>query len=133
MFVGVFVGVFVGGMGVGVLVTVFVGGTGVFVGVQAAILTAPVALPKTGAWELWSVPETSISSMKKNCVAPQAGAVSLTLPVQVSVEVPFGPSVVTGVPAPDPWRQGTATGVPPGDGTVFVTWRPVTLKAGSRF
>jgi hypothetical protein len=79
------------------------------------------------------MPEALISSEKKLCVAPQGGAVSLTLPVQVSVAVPFGPSVVTGVPAPGPWRQGTAVVVPPGKGTVFVTERPVTLKAGSRF
>ena len=76
--------------------------------------------------------EASISSEKKLCDAPEGGAVSLTLPVQVSVAVPFGPSVVTGEPAPGPWRQGTATGVPPGKGTVFVTERPVTLKAGSK-
>ena len=56
----------------------------------------------------------------------------MTLPVQVSVAVPFGPSVVTGEPAPGPWRHGTAVTVPPGNGTVFVTERPVTLKDGSR-
>ena len=54
----------------------------------------------------------------------QAGAVLAT--TAGSVAVPFGPSVVTGEPAPGPWRHGTATGVPPGNGTVFVTWRPVT-------
>ena len=76
--------------------------------------------------------EANISSEKKLCDASQ-GAVSSTLPVQVSVALPFGPRVVTGVPAPGPWRQGTATGVPSGKGTVFVTWRPATLKVGSRF
>ena len=79
------------------------------------------------------MPEASISSEKKLCVAPQGGAVSSTLPMQVSVELPFGPSAVTGEPAPGPWRHWTATGVPPGKGTVFVTERPLTLKAGSRF
>ena len=73
-----------------------------------------------------------ISSEKKLCVALQ-GAVSSTLPVQVSVPVPYGPRVVTGVPAPGPCMHWTATGVPPGEGTVFVTERPVTPKAGSRF
>jgi hypothetical protein len=74
-----------------------------------------------------------ISSEKKLCDAPQGGAVSSTLPVQVSVAVPFGPSVVTGTPAPGPWRQGTPVVVPPGKGTVFVTVSPVTLKDGSKF
>jgi hypothetical protein len=54
-------------------------------------------------------------------------------PIAVLPGVVFGPSVVTGVPAPGPWRQGTATGEPPGEGTVFVTERLLTLKAGSRF
>jgi hypothetical protein len=77
--------------------------------------------------------EASISSVKKLCVALQGGAVSSTLPMQVSVAVPFGPSVVTGVPAPAPCKHWTGTAVPPGKGTVFVTERPVTLKAGSKF
>jgi hypothetical protein len=79
------------------------------------------------------MPEALISSEKKLCDPPQGGAVSSTLPVQVSVAVPFGPSTVTGVPAPAPWRQGTAVVGPPGKGTVFVTERPVTALAGSRF
>jgi hypothetical protein len=71
--------------------------------------------------------------VKKLWLAPHGGAVSSTLPWQVSVAEPNGPSAVTGLPAPGPWRQGTADVVPPGEGTVFVTLRPVTLKAGSRF
>ena len=60
----------------------------------------------------------------------QAGAVSLTLPVQVSVVVPLGPSVATGLP---PWLHGVDVVGPPGNGTVLVTARLVTLKSGSRF
>jgi hypothetical protein len=52
----------------------------------------------------------------------QAGAVSVTLPVQVSVAEPFGPSVVTGLP---PWLQETAVVTPSEQlvvqGNVFVT------------
>lgn len=68
-------------------------------------------------------------------VAPQAGAVSCTLPVQVSPAVPFGASEV----AVGPPEQGTGTVVPPvhvggsGQGTVFVTERSVRLSPGSRF
>jgi hypothetical protein len=32
-----------------------------------------------------------------------------------------------------PWKQGTAAGVPPGKGYVFVTSRFETLLSGSRF
>jgi hypothetical protein len=62
--------------------------------------------------------------------ALQAGAVSLTLPVQVSVAVFFGPSVVTGLL---PWLQGVDTAEPPGNGTVFVTATLITLLSGFRF
>src|SRR5437773_365916 len=63
-------------------------------------------------------------------LAPQAGAISSTLPVQVSVAVPLAPSVVTGLP---PWLQAVDVVVPPGKGTVFVTERLMTVLAGSRF
>src|SRR5258708_13731355 len=62
--------------------------------------------------------------------ASQGGAVSLTLPVQLSVAVPLGPSVVTGLP---PWLHGTDVVVPPGNGTVFVTATLITLLSGFRF
>ena len=42
---------------------------------------------------------------------PQGGAVSSTLPVQVSVAVPLAPSVVTGLP---PWVQTVDVVGPPG-------------------
>src|SRR5260221_12231897 len=61
---------------------------------------------------------------------PQAGAVSLTVPVQVSVAVPLAPSVVTGLPL---WLHGVDVVVPPGNGTVFVTARLMTVLPGSRF
>src|SRR5258706_75669 len=61
---------------------------------------------------------------------PQAGAVSLTVPVQVSVAVPLAPSVVTGLP---PWLHGGEVVVPPGNGTVFVTATLITLLSGFRF
>jgi hypothetical protein len=58
----------------------------------------------------------------------QAGAVSVTLPVQASVAEPLGPSVVTGLP---PWLQETGVVTPSEQfglqGTEFVTERPVTL------
>src|SRR6185369_16854697 len=60
----------------------------------------------------------------------QAGAVSFTAPVQLSVAVPFGPSVVTGLP---PWLHGVDVVVPPGNGTVFVTATLITLLSGFRF
>src|SRR5260221_12949 len=50
--------------------------------------------------------------------------------MQVSVAVPLAPSVVTGLP---PWVQTCDVVVPPGNGTVFVTARLMTLLAGSRF
>jgi hypothetical protein len=71
-------------------------------------------------------------------VAAQAGAVSVTLPLQVSVAVPLGPSVVTGAGGV-PWLQGVAVVVPPvhvgglGQGTVFETESPVTLLTASLF
>ena len=61
---------------------------------------------------------------------PQGGAISSTLPVQVSVAVPLAPSVVTGLP---PWLHGVDVVVPPGNGTVFVTERLMTVLPGSRF
>src|ERR1700693_3061340 len=63
---------------------------------------------------------------------PHAGAVSLTLPVQVSVAVPLGPSVVTGLPL---WLQTVDVVGPPGKGTWLATARLMTLLAGagSRF
>src|SRR5258706_6288097 len=60
----------------------------------------------------------------------QGGAASSTVPVQVSVAVPFGPSVVTGLP---PWLHGVDVVVPPGNGTVFVTATLITLLSGFRF
>jgi hypothetical protein len=50
--------------------------------------------------------------------------------MQVSVAVPLAPSVVTGFP---PWVQTVDVVVPPGNGTVFVTARLMTVLAGSRF
>jgi hypothetical protein len=61
---------------------------------------------------------------------PQAGAVSLTVPVQVSVAVPLAPSVVTGLP---PWLQTVDVVGPPGNGTWLVTARLTTVLFGSRF
>jgi hypothetical protein len=81
--VGVFVGVLVGVL-VAVMVRVFVGVIA-GVGVQAGIRTAPVALPNTGDPAPVSVPEASISSVKKCWDPAQAGAVSPTLPEQLSV------------------------------------------------
>ena len=63
-------------------------------------------------------------------LAPQAGAVSFTLPVQVSVAVPLAPSVVTGLP---PWLQTVDVVGPPGKGTWLVTARLMTVLFGSRF
>src|SRR5438132_868632 len=63
-------------------------------------------------------------------LAPQGGAVSSTLPVQVSVAVPLPPSVVTGLPF---WLQGVDVTAPPGNGTWVVVVRLMTLKDGSRF
>src|SRR5438309_86421 len=60
---------------------------------------------------------------------PQGGAVSSTLPVQVSVAVPLAPSVVTGLP---PWLHAVDVVVPPGYGTVFVTATLITLLSGFR-
>ncbi len=61
---------------------------------------------------------------------PQGGATSSTAPMQVSVAVPLAPSVVTGLP---PWVQTWDVVVPPGNGTVFVTERLMTVLPGSRF
>jgi hypothetical protein len=115
--VGVAVAVLVGvtvGDGVGVLVGVLVGvrvGVLVGVGVQAKILGEFVVLADSQSPEPASVPLASTRSVMKVSLPPQAGAVSLRLPVQVSVALPFGPSVVT---APPFWLQGTAAAVPPG-------------------
>jgi hypothetical protein len=70
--------------------------------------------------------------MKKFWDPEQAGAVSSMLPEQLSVSrgLPCGASVLTAVMS---WKQGTVVVVPPGDGTVSVTTRPVTLLSGSRF
>jgi len=121
VFVGVFDGVFVGvRVGVGLCVPV-----GVMVGVQAAMMTDADALPKTGNCPPWSMPEASISSLRKAVDPEQGGAVSSTLPLQVSA--PFAaPKVPRTGTAVLPCMHGTATGVPPGKGTVFVTWRLVT-------
>jgi hypothetical protein len=50
--------------------------------------------------------------------------------MQVSVAVPLAPSVVTGLPL---WLQRVDVVVPPGNGTVFVTERLMTVLPGSRF
>src|SRR5260370_270111 len=69
-------------------------------------------------------------------VAPQAGVVSSTLPEQVCVALPFGPSVPSGLP---PWWQTTAVATLPVQnggslqGTVFATARLMTLLTGSLF
>lgn len=76
-----------------------------------------------------SVPVASIVSVKiLSCPGRQGGAVSFTEYEQVSPGVPFGCSVVTGLP---PTVQGTGVAVPPWG--VSVTARPVIVKAGSRF
>ena len=68
-------------------------------------------------------------------VAPQAGAVSWMLPVQVSPGEPFGASEVALVPP----VQVAGEVVPPvqvggfGQGTVFVTERLVVASTGSLF
>jgi len=108
------------------LVGVFVG-----VGVQERTLTLLVVLPDTGRLLPVSVALAATLSWKMmSCDGSQGGAVSCTLPVQVSVAPPLGPRVVTGLP---PWEHWTATAVPPGKGTVLVTARLMTLNAGSRF
>jgi hypothetical protein len=109
--VGVLVRVLVGVVvGVGVAVVPPVGvlvGVPLGVGVQAGIRTAPDPELNDGEVVPESLPEASISSVKKEIVAWQAGAVSSTLPSQMSPEVPFGCSVVTGF---SPILQGTAVG-----------------------
>ena len=120
-------------MFVGILVGVFVG-VSAGVGVQARIVTWFVVAPDTE--RVPSMPLALILSAKTWSLEVQAGAVSSTLPVQVSVPLPLAPSVVTGLPL---WVQGTAVGVPPvqvgksGHGTVFATARLVMLLLGSRF
>ncbi len=123
--VGVFVGVSVGaavGVAVAALVGVIVGeGVGVSVGlavgviagvgVQAKTLGEFVVLADTGRPMPVSVPPAATRSVMKVSLKPQAGAVSLRLPVQLSIALPFGPSVVTGLPF---WLQGAAEVVPPG-------------------
>jgi hypothetical protein len=86
----------------GVLVDVPLG-----VGVQGGIRTPPDPELITGPFVPESVPVTSMTSVKTESVAWQAGAVSSTLPSQTSPGVPFGCSVVTGFP---PMLQGTAVG-----------------------
>jgi hypothetical protein len=129
VFVGVFVGVLVGvfvGVFVGVLVGVFVG---VGVGVQAAISTDPEALPETRRAGIpASLPIALISSSNSVSVEPQAGAVSLIEPEQVSVRDRMGPRLVTGTPF---WLQLTAVVGPPGKGTVLVTARLMTPCSSS--
>ncbi len=119
--VGVCVGVTVGvavaarvGVQVGEAVGVPVGvpvGVSAGVGVQAKILGEFVVLAEIGRPVPVSVPLAATRSVMKVSLPPQAGAVSLRLPVQVSVALPFGPSAVTGLPF---WLQGTAEAVPPG-------------------
>ncbi len=136
VFVGAFVGVLVGvwvdvGDGVGVAEKVEVGvrvgpAVGVIpgVGVHAKTLGEFVVLADTGRPARVSVALAATLSVMKVSLPAQAGAISLKLPVQVSVALPFGPRVVTGLPL---WLQGTAETVPPGNGTVFVTDRLMTL------
>jgi hypothetical protein len=119
------------GDGVGVAVNVRVGVTvrpavGVIagVGVQARTRGEFVVLADTGRPARVSVPLAATLSVMKVSLAPQAGAISLRLPPQLSVALPFGPRVVTGPPF---WPQGTAAAEPPGYGTVFVTDRLMTL------
>src|SRR5260221_178437 len=61
---------------------------------------------------------------------PQRGRTSFTVPVQLSVAVPFGPRDVTVL---TPWLHGVEVVVPPGSGTVFVTATLITLLSGFRF
>jgi hypothetical protein len=103
--VGIIVGETVGAF-VGVRVDVIAG-----VGVQARILGEFVVLADTGRPLPVSVPLAATRSVMKVSLPAQAGAVSLKLPVQVSVALPFGPRAVTGLPF---WSQGTAEAVPPG-------------------
>ncbi len=129
---GVLVGVWVDvGDGVGAAVKVEVGvrvgpAVGVIpgVGVHAKTLGEFVVLADTGRPARVSVALAATLSVMKISVPAQAGAISFKLPVQVSVGLPFGPRVVTGLP---PWLQGTPEAVPPGNGTVFVTVRLMTL------
>jgi hypothetical protein len=115
VFVGVLVGVLVGepvgvGEGVGVAVNP---GVGVIagVGVQAKTLGEFVVLADTGRPKCKSVPLAATLSVMKVSLPLQGGAVSIRLPVQVSVPLPFGPSAVTGLPF---WLQGAAEVVPSG-------------------
>ena len=127
MFVGVGVGVLVGAF-VGVLVGVLVGGlVGVLVGVgvHAIIVTLWPAPPPTV--DPLEVPDAVTKSVKEPTV--QSVVVSSRLPVQWSPGLPAGASVVAGTPFT---KHGTAPVEPPvqvggsGQGTVFVTERPVT-------
>ena len=110
------------GVGVGFPVGVFVG---VLVGVppQARIWTEFVVEPDNGDPVVPFVPLTMSSFWRKMSCAPQSGAVSVQVPVQVSVPLLAGPSVVTGSPF---WLQTTGTGV--GDPS-----QPVGLGQGTMF
>jgi hypothetical protein len=100
--VGVFAGILVGvgvetptPVGVVVSVGVLVGAVGT--GVQGGTETPTVVqvVPPDGPGS-----KTQSRSTTSDMPKMQAGAVSDTLPVQVSVAEPCGPSVVTGLP---PW------------------------------
>jgi hypothetical protein len=121
--VGVGVGVFVDvpiGVCVGVLVGVLPGA-----GVHATTATLCAAPPPINC--PLSVPDARRKS--PNSPAAQLGAVSCKVPEQLLPGVPAGASVVTGTPFT---RHGAAAVEPPvqvgglGQGTVFVTVRPVT-------
>ena len=142
VFVGVFVAVLTGvlvgvlvGVKVGVFVAVKVGvlvGVTVGVGVHATIGTLCAAPPPIAC--PLSVPAALIKSAQVPTV--QLGAVSDTVPEQLLPALPEGASVVVGLPA---IKQGTAVVTPPvqsggsGQGTVFVTERPVTELTVSWF
>jgi hypothetical protein len=113
--VGVFVDVPIG-VCLGVLVGVVVHAT------IATLCTAPPPIDCP-----LSVPDARIKSSK--LPTEQSGAVSCRVPEQLLPGLPEGASVVTGTPFT---KHGTAPVEPPvqvggsGQGTVFVTERPVT-------
>ncbi len=79
---------------------------------QARIFGEFVVLDDTGSPNAWSVPVTETLSVRN--VSPdvlQGGAVSVIVPVQLSVPLPVGPRVVTATP---PCMQGTELIGPPG-------------------
>ena len=134
--VGVLVGVLVEvlvGVLVGVLVEVGVGvgdavkaGVDViaWVGVQVRTLGEFVVPAVRRRPERASVAPASTRSVINVLLPTQAGAVSFRIPVHLSVALPFGPRVVTGIPF---WLQAAAEDAPPGYGKVFVTERLTTL------